>query len=58
MLSLKVGDRIAILSKAGNQKGWWKGQVGENVIIIFVLLAEVFVVAIYLLKEIAILFQS
>ncbi|KAG8191668.1 hypothetical protein JTE90_016456 [Oedothorax gibbosus] len=31
MLSLKVGDRIAVLSKAGNQKGWWKGQVGENV---------------------------
>lgn len=39
MLSLKVGDRIAVLSKAGNQKGWWKGQVGENVrVFIFILL--------------------
>lgn len=27
MLTLQKGDRIAILSKAGNQKGWWKGQL-------------------------------
>jgi len=25
-LSLKVNDRIAILSKAGGSMGWWKGQ--------------------------------
>ncbi|GIY52427.1 guanine nucleotide exchange factor VAV3 [Caerostris extrusa] len=31
MLTLRKGDRITILSKAGNQKGWWKGQIGENV---------------------------
>ncbi|GFQ97213.1 protein vav [Trichonephila clavata] len=31
MLTLHKGDRIIILSKAGNQKGWWKGQIGENV---------------------------
>ncbi|GFU06550.1 protein vav [Nephila pilipes] len=31
MLTLHKGDRITILSKAGNQKGWWKGQIGENV---------------------------
>nr|XP_042895082.1 protein vav [Parasteatoda tepidariorum] len=31
MLSLQKGDRIAVLSKAGNQKGWWKGQIDENV---------------------------
>ncbi|XP_035216160.1 protein vav-like isoform X3 [Stegodyphus dumicola] len=31
MLSLHKGDRVAVLSKAGNQKGWWKGQIDENV---------------------------
>ncbi|CAI9738616.1 protein vav isoform X7 [Octopus vulgaris] len=26
-LSLRVGDRVAILSKAGGDKGWWKGKI-------------------------------
>ncbi|XP_054717331.1 protein vav-like [Uloborus diversus] len=31
LLTLHKGDRITLLSKAGNQKGWWKGQIEENV---------------------------
>ena len=30
-LSLKVNDRIAILSKAGGSMGWWKGQCNGKV---------------------------
>lgn len=26
-LSLRVGERVAILSKAGGDKGWWKGKI-------------------------------
>jgi len=25
-ISLKAGDRIAVLSKTGADKGWWKGE--------------------------------
>lgn len=31
MLSLRKGDRIIILSKAGNDKGWWKGQIDDRI---------------------------
>lgn len=31
MLTLHKGDRIAVLDKAGNQKGWWKGKIDKNV---------------------------
>lgn len=31
MLNLQKGDRIAVLDKAGNQKGWWKGKIDKNV---------------------------
>ena len=26
-IALKEGDRVAIVSKAGGDRGWWKGQV-------------------------------
>ena len=25
-INLKAGDRIAVLSKTGSDKGWWKGE--------------------------------
>lgn len=25
-ISLKAGDRVAVLSKTGSDKGWWKGE--------------------------------
>lgn len=31
MLTLHKGDHIAVLDKAGNQKGWWKGKIDKNV---------------------------
>lgn len=31
LLSLKKGDKIAVLSKAGEEKGWWKGQIGDRI---------------------------
>ena len=31
LLDLKKGDRVAILSKAGESKGWWKGQINERI---------------------------
>lgn len=31
-LSLKEGCTLKILSKEGDQKGWWKGQIGDKVI--------------------------
>lgn len=30
-LSLRKGDRIAILSKAAEEKGWWKGQIDKRI---------------------------
>lgn len=38
MLTLHKGDRIAVLDKAGNQKGWWKGKIDKNVNIVSMLL--------------------
>lgn len=37
MLSLHKGDRITILSKAGGEKGWWKGQIEQRVSFIFLI---------------------
>lgn len=34
-LPLKVGCTLKILSKEGDQKGWWKGQIGDKVPILF-----------------------
>lgn len=34
MLTLHKGDRIAVLDKAGNQKGWWKGKIDKSVNIV------------------------
>lgn len=31
LLSLKKGDKIAVLSKAGEGKGWWKGQIDDRI---------------------------
>jgi len=31
-LPLKEGCKLKILSKEGDQKGWWKGQIGDKVI--------------------------
>jgi guanine nucleotide exchange factor VAV len=31
LLDLRKGDRVAILSKAGESKGWWKGQINDRV---------------------------
>lgn len=31
LLTLRKGDRVAVLSKAGEEKGWWKGQIGFRV---------------------------
>lgn len=31
MLTLHKGDHIAVLDKAGNLKGWWKGKIDKNV---------------------------
>lgn len=31
-LPLKEGCTLKILSKEGDQKGWWKGQIGDKVI--------------------------
>ena len=31
LLDLKKGDRVAILSKAGESKGWWKGQIQQRI---------------------------
>uniref|UniRef100_T1KFD3 Protein vav n=1 Tax=Tetranychus urticae TaxID=32264 RepID=T1KFD3_TETUR len=31
LLSLRRGDYIAILSKTGAEKGWWKGQIGQRI---------------------------
>lgn len=31
LLSLKKGERVAILSKAGEEKGWWKGQIDNRI---------------------------
>ena len=31
LLDLKKGDRVAILSKAGESKGWWKGQIDDRI---------------------------
>ncbi|KAG1651347.1 Guanine nucleotide exchange factor VAV2 [Nymphon striatum] len=31
MLSLHKGDKITILSKAGGEKGWWKGQIEQKI---------------------------
>lgn len=31
-LHLKEGCTLKILSKEGDQKGWWKGQIGDKVI--------------------------
>lgn len=31
MLSLRKGDRVAILSKRGGEKGWWKGRIHQRV---------------------------
>lgn len=25
-ISLKAGDRVAVISKTGSDKGWWKGE--------------------------------
>lgn len=30
-LPLKAGCTLKILSKEGDQKGWWKGQIGDKV---------------------------
>lgn len=38
MLTLHKGDRIAVLDKAGNQKGWWKGKIDKNVNYLLLLL--------------------
>jgi len=37
-LPLKEGCTLKILSKEGDQKGWWKGQIGDKVINIITLL--------------------
>ncbi|KAI0230095.1 Guanine nucleotide exchange factor VAV2 [Lamellibrachia satsuma] len=29
-LSLKEGDRVAIISKAGGDRGWWRGQIDDK----------------------------
>ncbi|KAI2808079.1 Guanine nucleotide exchange factor vav2 [Blomia tropicalis] len=29
-LSLRKGDRIAVLSRAAETKGWWKGEIGDR----------------------------
>nr|XP_046912795.1 protein vav-1-like [Dermatophagoides farinae] len=29
-LSLRKGDRITVLSRAAEDKGWWKGQIGDR----------------------------
>lgn len=31
MLGLVKGDVVTVLSKAGQEKGWWKGQIQERV---------------------------
>ncbi|RWS13194.1 protein vav-like protein [Dinothrombium tinctorium] len=31
LLNLRRGDRIAILSKSGEEKGWWKGQIDDRI---------------------------
>ena len=30
-ISLQKGDRIKIISKAGGDKGWWKGELQNKV---------------------------
>ena len=30
-LSLERGDRVAIINKAGESRGWWKGQIHGRV---------------------------
>ena len=30
-LSLERGDRVAIINKAGDSRGWWKGQIHGRV---------------------------
>lgn len=34
-LPLKEGCTLKILSKEGDQKGWWKGQIGDKVINVY-----------------------
>ncbi|XP_054159008.1 protein vav-like [Oppia nitens] len=31
LLDLRKGDRVTILSKAGQSKGWWKGQINDRI---------------------------
>ncbi|CAG2110284.1 unnamed protein product [Medioppia subpectinata] len=31
LLDLRKGDRVAVLSKAGESKGWWKGQIADRI---------------------------
>ncbi|XP_076314023.1 protein vav-like isoform X2 [Tachypleus tridentatus] len=31
VLSLQKGDSVTIISKAGGDKGWWKGKIGDRV---------------------------
>jgi len=33
-ISLRRGDRVAIVSKAGSSRGWWKGRNGGKVILL------------------------
>jgi len=37
-LPLKEGCTLKILSKEGDQKGWWKGQIGDKVIDFIILI--------------------
>lgn len=31
LLNLRKGEKVAILSKAGEEKGWWKGQIDSRI---------------------------
>lgn len=56
MLTLHKGDNIAVLDKAGNQKGWWKGKIDKNVNI-SLLLQNIVSVLLFLFKWNLLLFS-
>ena len=42
-LPLKEGCTLKILSKEGDQKGWWKGQIGDKVIDLFINITKIYI---------------
>lgn len=35
MVSLRKGDRVLVIDKQGEQRGWWKGKVNGKVLFTF-----------------------